>query len=342
MPNPQDLLQPALAAVQTAAIVCRHVQVSLDALRAMTKDDASPVTIGDFASQAVIARALSTAAIMHRGLVAEESAAFLKQPEHAAHLKACLAALHDSGAWKNAKADDLIAAVNLGGADPAALTSSEGGWTLDPIDGTKGFLRGEQYCISIAFIRNGIVELGVLGCPNLSPDSNIDRISSTGSIYAAIRGRGAHLITTRDKAIMETPLKRTTLAPNHPARLAESVETSHTRKDFAAEIMKLAGPVGPSINMDSQAKYALLARGDADVYLRLPSQKGYIERIWDHAAGALLATESGCTVTDINGKPLGFSQGRGLERNAGILGAPPELHARLLAAAQQVLKETLA
>jgi 3'(2'), 5'-bisphosphate nucleotidase len=89
--------------------------------------------------------------------------------------------------------------------------------------------------------------------------------------------------------------------------------------------------------MDSQAKYALLARGAADVYLRLPSRKGYIERIWDHAAGALIASEAGCTITDIHGKPLDFSHGRGLELNAGILGAPPELHARLLAAAREVL-----
>ena len=308
----------------------------------MTKDDASPVTIGDFASQAVIARALTSAGIMHGGLVAEESAAFLKQPEHKAHLAACLAALHDSGAWPSATPDDLISAVDLGGADPSILTSDSGGWTLDPIDGTKGFLRGEQYCISLAFIRKGVVELGVLGCPNLSPDSDIDRISSTGSIYAAIRGRGANLITFSGKAIMETPLERRAIAPNHPARLAESVETSHTRKDFAADIMKLAGPVGPPINMDSQAKYALLARSDADVYLRLPSKKGYIERIWDHAAGALLAQEAGCTVTDIHGNDLDFSQGRGLEKNAGILGAPPQFHARLLAAAREVLKEPLA
>jgi len=40
-------------------------------------------------------------------------------------------------------------------------------WTLDPIDGTKGFLRREQYAIALAFIRDGRVELGVLGCPEL-------------------------------------------------------------------------------------------------------------------------------------------------------------------------------
>jgi 3'(2'), 5'-bisphosphate nucleotidase len=334
---PRSILDSALAAVQSAAVVCRHIQRRLDAVRAMTKDDASPVTIGDFAAQALVASALRDSGALFGGMVAEESGAFLKQPEHAPHLDACLAALRESGEWRSATADDLVAAVDLGASDPSILNTETGGWTLDPIDGTKGFLRGEQYCISLAFIRRGIVELGVLGCPNLSPHHDIDRISAIGSSYAAIRGGGAGIFATTEKAIVEAPLVRPMRPPGHPARLAESVETSHTRKDFASDIMKLAGPVGPSINMDSQAKYALLARGAADVYLRLPSRKGYIERIWDHAAGALIASEAGCTITDIHGKPLDFSHGRGLELNAGILGAPPELHARLLAAAREVL-----
>ena len=47
-------------------------------------------------------------------------------------------------------------------------------WTLDPIDGTKGFLRGEQYAIALAKISAGAVTLGVLGCPNLpNPDGTV-------------------------------------------------------------------------------------------------------------------------------------------------------------------------
>ncbi len=339
-------LDVALAAVEDACLVCRHVQRRLDALRAMTKDDASPVTIGDFAAQAMVARGLSRAGLLFGGLVAEESAAFLKQPEHAPHLQACVDALRESGAWPHATADEVIAMVDLGAADPTALVSDLGGWTLDPIDGTKGFLRGEQYCVSLAHIRRGVVEAGVLGCPNFPHEAyaelDLQNAVARGCLFFAIRGKGAHMRVVGEASAGQVPLRRPDLSPADPARLAESVETSHTRKDFAAEIMRLAGPVGPSINMDSQAKYALLARGDADVYLRLPSKKGYIERIWDHAAGMLLAQEAGCTVTDVNGKPLDFSHGRGLERNAGILGAPPELHARLLAAAQQVLKGPLA
>jgi 3'(2'), 5'-bisphosphate nucleotidase len=60
--------------------------------------------------------------------------------------------------------------------------------------------------------------------------------------------------------------------------------------------------------------------------------KRYVERIWDHAAGALVAMEAGTTVTDISGKPLDFGHGRGLEQNTGVIAAAPEIHSALLEA----------
>ncbi|MEM9662703.1 MAG: inositol monophosphatase family protein, partial [Planctomycetota bacterium] len=56
------------------------------------------------------------------------------------------------------------------------------------------------------------------------------------------------------------------------------------------------------------------------------------ERIWDHAAGALIAAESGCAVTDIFGNQLDFGQGRGLEKNKGIVCAPPRVHGLMIGA----------
>jgi 3'(2'), 5'-bisphosphate nucleotidase len=82
----------------------------------------------------------------------------------------------------------------------------------------------------------------------------------------------------------------------------------------------------------SQCKYAVVARGQAHAYLRLPTKAGYVERIWDHAAGSLVATEAGALVTDIDGKPLDFSHGRGLETNRGIVAASAALHPRLIEA----------
>jgi 3'(2'), 5'-bisphosphate nucleotidase len=74
----------------------------------------------------------------------------------------------------------------------------------------------------------------------------------------------------------------------------------------------------------------VVARGQADAYLRLPTRADYVEKIWDHAAGKLVAEEAGAIVTDIDGKPLDFAHGATLSRNRGVVCAPPEFHAALL------------
>ena len=68
--------------------------------------------------------------------------------------------------------------------------------------------------------------------------------------------------------------------------------------------------------MDSQAKYAVIARGDASYYLRL-SSLSYREKIWDHAAGSLIVIEAGGIVTDYSSLPLNFSFGKHLSHNQG-------------------------
>lgn len=335
MPRADTLLEPALDAVHQASIVCRFVQQRLHQTRAMTKDDRSPVTVADYASQAIVAAILAEADA-EIPLVGEESAAFLKQREHAAHLAATVEALRESGVWPDATEADVLAAVDRGSAE----TRAAGFFTLDPVDGTKGFLRGEQYCVCLAYIRQGVVELGVLGCPNLASSGDLSSISPTGSTYWAIRGDGAMMAfdPPGSETTVETNIERPDVGIDDRARLAESVESSHTRQDLSAKIMQMASPAGvlEAVRIDSQCKYAVVARGDADVYLRLPSRKGYVERIWDHAAGTLIAAEAGCTVSDALGAPLDFSLGKGLEANTGIVAAPPSLHGRLIQAIRTV------
>jgi 3'(2'), 5'-bisphosphate nucleotidase len=92
------------------------------------------------------------------------------------------------------------------------------------------------------------------------------------------------------------------------------------------------------VRIDSQCKYAVLARGDASIYLRLPTSDTYVEKIWDHAAGWIVVKEAGGKVTDVYGNPLDFSVGRGLDRNKGIVGTNGKLHSQVIAAVRQVLK----
>jgi 3'(2'), 5'-bisphosphate nucleotidase len=84
----------------------------------------------------------------------------------------------------------------------------------------------------------------------------------------------------------------------------------------------------PSLRMDSQAKYGIVARGEATLYLRVPSpsEPGYKENIWDHAAGSIIAEEAGGKVTDTFGNLLDFSSGIKMTKNHGILVTNGILH----------------
>jgi 3'(2'), 5'-bisphosphate nucleotidase len=71
--------------------------------------------------------------------------------------------------------------------------------------------------------------------------------------------------------------------------------------------------------IDSQAKHGVIARGGAEFYVRLPTP-GYVEWIWDHAAGNVVIEEAGGEMTDTDGNPIDFSLGAKLSpRVRGIL-----------------------
>lgn len=341
------LVDAAREAVLRASEVCRVVQRNLDRVRAITKDDRSPVTVGDFASQAVVASVLRR----HLGevhLVAEESSAFLRDPAHAAHLDAALDAART--VWPDVTPGSFLDAIDIGGHHHTtsraplrdAAPSAPGFWTLDPIDGTKGFLRGHQYAVCLAYIVGDSPVLGVLGCPNLPSDWNaaLDRSDPSGCLYVSLKGQGLLespcLLLAPDRSPRR--ITRRPHTPGEPVTVCESFEPSHTKQDATARVMERLAPTrcAPPVRIDSQCKYSLVARGQADVYLRLPTRRGYVERIWDHASGALIATEMGCTVSDARGVPLDFSQGPGLEKNRGIVAAPAGLHEQIIRAIREL------
>ncbi len=232
--------------------------------------------------------------------------------------------------WPDADEEDVLRAIDLGGHDASAAAY----WTLDPIDGTKGFLRGGQYAIALAYLERGEVTLGVMGCPNLSADfqRSFSNPDPDGLIYFATRGGGAW-----ELSCTASPREARRLNPPPPEagaliRVCESVEAGHSQQDQTAQVIAILGGAGTPARLDSQCKYAVVARSQADAYLRLPTRADYVENIWDHAAGMIIATEAGMVVTDIDGQPLDFSQGAGLTRNRGIVCASPGFHGRIVEA----------
>jgi 3'(2'), 5'-bisphosphate nucleotidase len=119
--------------------------------------------------------------------------------------------------------------------------------------------------------------------------------------------------------------------------VCESVESGHSDHDQSAAIVRRLGITAEPYRIDSQCKYAAVGRGDASIYLRLPTRPGYREKVWDHAAGKFVVECAGGVVTDVDGAPLDFGHGRRLEHNRGVVATDGRFHAEVLAAVAAVL-----
>lgn len=321
----QKILDAAIDAVRKACRVTRKVQLDLEQIQQLEKNDKSPVTVADFAAQAVVSHVL-TEALGDYKLVGEETSGELRQADQKTLASSVVEATQ--AIWADATLEQVLAAIDQGDHDG----SGDAYWTLDPIDGTKGFLRGGQYAVSLALIENGVVTLGVLGCPNLSADfsCSFNEPDAEGLIYFAETGEGSWAISATDES--SEPVKLDVNQNDGLIRVCESVESGHSKHDDTARIVEQLGGAGESARLDSQCKYAVVARGQADAYLRLPTRADYVEKIWDHAGGMLVAQEAGMIVSDIHGKPLDFTQGAGLKNNSGVICASEKFHASIIEA----------
>jgi 3'(2'), 5'-bisphosphate nucleotidase len=343
----RELLVAQLA-VQRASRLTKQVFAD-SAKGTVSKSDASPVTIGDFGAQALIIAALRKN-FPEDEIVAEEEAAKLKEDDGLAE--------HVWDLVRGAKLDDEKAEKEVLGGSVESKEEmlelidkgdSKGGrsgriWAIDPIDGTKGFLRGGQYAVCLALMVDGDVKVGVLGCPNLPVDDAAELSADVGNgegrgvIFSAVQGEGATSRPLTTGGLEEGKrIGMKSITDLSAASFCESVEAGHSNQGDAAQIAQKLGITRPSVRMDSQAKYGSIARGAGDIYLRLPVSKTYQEKIWDHAAGDLIVREAGGQVTDVLGQRLDFGHGRTLAENKGVIAAPAAVHDQVLKVVQEVL-----
>lgn len=311
----------AIEAVRAASRVCRTVQSNLVSADTLEKKDKSPVTVADFASQAIICQRLAKVLPGDR-IVGEEDAGELRTTEQEA-LRGAVARHVNTELPRPASLDEILAWIDLGRAEACGARY----WTLDPIDGTKGFLRREQYAVALALIENGEVVLGVLGCPNLPASSG-----GQGALFAATRDEARELRLWEMDDSRGEIVRVAAVSSATEARFCESVESGHSDQEESARIAALLGITAEPFRIDSQCKYATVARGDASIYLRMPTRADYREKIWDHAAGKLIVEAAGGKVTDVNGRPLDFRHGRTLEENRGVVATSGAIHDHVIEA----------
>jgi 3'(2'), 5'-bisphosphate nucleotidase len=307
----------AIRAAVNASALCERIRTDLAGGESILKSDRSPVTIADFGSQAIICK-LIRERFPNDTIVAEEDSKELRRPDHSKILEQVTT-------YVNAFVPTSSPKEVCSWIDFSSDAVTDRFWALDPIDGTKGFLRGDQYAVALALIENGVVTLGILACPNLYVD--IDHpFGEKGCLFVALKGKGSIQMDGHggsQRAISVSKVKN----PSE-ATVTESVEVDHADHLTHRRLAKRLNISKPSVRMDSQAKYGILARGEVTLYLRVPSlaEPGYKENIWDHAAGSIIAEEAGGKVTDVLGRPLDFSSGIKMIKNDGILVSNGILH----------------
>jgi len=317
------LVEAAEAAVRAACAVCRSVTARGGGIAHALKSDQSPVTIADYAAQAVVMNEL-VQRIGELRVVGEEDATDLRTA--AALRDAVVTAVRV--AWPTADTKRVLEAIDRG----SAREPAERYWTLDPIDGTKGFLAGRHYAVCLALVEGETPVLGVLGCPNLAMQPGDAAAANDGALFVAARGHPPWM-----RALDKKDAPRQFLAPVHRDRpqsvvVTHSVERGHSSLESLGEVLAHVEIDAVMRPVDSQAKYALVARGDAHAYLRIPQEVQRVETVWDHAAGVAIARATGNVATDLRGRPLDFSACPFMVRNRGIVCAHPSLHGDLIEA----------
>jgi myo-inositol-1(or 4)-monophosphatase len=175
-------------------------------------------------------------------------------------------------------------------------------WVVDPIDGTRDYLRGRSgWCVSVALVEDRVPILGVLDAP------------ARGEHWSAEKGRGAWRNGERLRVSQRTQFAGARV----PADQLPSLDS---------DLVPIPKPNSIALRI------ALVAAGEADLVATL--RWGHE---WDIAAAALIAEEAGATVAGALGQPLAFNTASG--KAFGVLISTPGIHE---AAAERLRERALA
>nr|AFK34186.1 unknown [Lotus japonicus] len=343
-------LDIAVRAVQLACSLCQKMQDTLSKSRSKdqvpTMDDNFPVTVAVWSVKAIVSWILSECLGGENiSILAEEDVHQTLSNNNASELlksvvktvNECLAEAPRFGVEEpksplgTSELLEIISKFNTVGSPSGRF------WALDPLDGTFGFVGGDQYAVALSLIEDGEVVLGVLGCPNypmrkdwLSYQSSYQRIMSKlnpsnsetwnkGCVIYAKRGNGKAwiqpLLHTNKKFMWPNSAKPVSVPSNEDPVLAtfcETFENANSNHSFTEGLAHSVGLSDQPLRVHSMVKYAAIACGDAEVFMKF-ARAGQKEKIWDHAAGVIIIQEAGGMVTDAGGDPLDFTNGSCLE-----------------------------
>lgn len=344
-------LSVAELAVQRAIVATKDVLDSVDK-GTLSKDDGSPVSLADFAGQALLIAAIHHAFPADH-IVGEEAADALRNDAKLMDkVWSIFSAIQLEDQDSNtplsppASPSDMLDLLDLGGSSHSIATGRV--WMVDPIDGTKRFIEGGQYTVIAALLVDGEEKVAVIGCPHVTlehnriSESDVDR-HGAGYLVSAVKGRGAKM-RPLSKGVL-SPLERVVEPRKNITDLGalvfvENVETMTPVFEDCNRIAERLGATWPPVYIFStQLKYVACALGICDVYMRAPRATAKAANVWDHAGGIMIFEEAGGKVTDLMGNKIVLSVGRRLSENFGIIAAPASVHSKVVEAAKEVLTE---
>jgi 3'(2'), 5'-bisphosphate nucleotidase len=182
-------------------------------------------------------------------------------------------------------------------------------WVVDPIDGTRGFARKNgEFSVMIGFVDRGEIGVGVVAQP------------AVGRLTYAMRGSGCWRLDTPDTAAQRCHVTKV-------ADLASCTLTQSRSRD-PLKRSPMVDAIGPGNIVESYSagiKLALVARGEADIYLN--NYEAFHD--WDICAGQILVMEAGGAVSGIGGQPLQYGLPGAWQKN-GLLATNSRLHQMVL------------
>jgi 3'(2'), 5'-bisphosphate nucleotidase len=346
-------LQTAICVIQQAAKLSQSV-ISAEDKGVIEKDDLSPVTVADFAIQALL-----TATIHHAfpddKFVGEESAADLRDnPALLDRVWALLQRLKDEEAKSLCKLpaspEQMCEMIDwCGFGIPGGLESGRT-WIFDPIDGTQTFVKGQAYAINVAMLVGGKQILSIVGCPTIPLDSTAlitnDTVDPTGRgcIVFAAKGHGTYarpLVESSNDVPIRKIEPHAEITSPEALRSVTCFNTLVSGVDDAhQDIVERLGVSFPGCDLLGWVpRWVTLALGAANMTVWVYKRRDRVAKIWDHAGAMLLFEEVGGKVTDIDGKDIDLTAGRKLSANHGFVAAPKALHGLVLKTVHDVLRE---
>lgn len=264
------------------------------------KVDKSPVTLADFASQLYIISKLKEF-FPNDSIIAEE---LLEQNLNRIiynHIKSCYTSLNLEFPKK------INEIINYRG------PLSDYKWTVDPIDGTKGYIKGLSYAIGIGLMKNSYPMLSAIITPNYNEKGT--------AVFIAEKNQGAKASYGGE------PFKPISVSDQDNLETSRMCLSLHYNKPWVTKFANLVN-ISSRIQIDSMAKFCKIADGSADFYLKPMNINRSFS--WDFLPGTLLVQEAGGKISDITGNPVQFNNEKCVVKAPGMLATNGLLKEKIL------------